>query len=104
MMAKMGGLPANGLPPVAVGAPNLALVDLGLKICQRVLEEGERDDAFASLRPYVVELKDHYIPLPAPHARDVPKVIEEVTEIASLKWTVGGNACLEIHAPRSART
>jgi hypothetical protein len=92
MMAKMSGLPANGLPTMAVGAPNLALVDLGSEARQRVLIEGEGDHAFAPFRPDVVEFEDHYIRFPAGDASCVPKVIEKVTEVTSLKWTVGGHA------------
>jgi hypothetical protein len=92
MMAKMSGLPANGLPPVAVDTPNLALVDLGSEVRQGVLKEGEGDHAFAPFRPYVVEFEDHHIRFPAADARRVPKVIEEVTEVPSLNWTMGGHA------------
>jgi hypothetical protein len=92
MMAKMSGLPANGLLPVAVGAPNLALVDLGSEVSQGVLKEGEGDHAFAPFRAYVVEFEDHCIRFPAADARCVPKVIEEVTEVPSLYWTVCGHA------------
>ena len=41
MMAKMCGLLANGVTPVAVGAPNLALVDLCLEARQGMFVEGE---------------------------------------------------------------
>jgi hypothetical protein len=68
MMAKMSGLPANGLSPMAVGAPNLALIDLRSKVRQRVLMEGEGDHAFAPFRPDVVEFEDHYIRFPAADA------------------------------------
>lgn len=104
MMAKMSGLSANGLLPVAIGAPNLALVDLGPKVRQGVLKEGKGDHAFAPFRPYVVEFEDHYIRFSAADARCVPKVIEEITEVPSLNWTVGGHARLKVQAPRSART
>ena len=55
-------------------------------------KEGKGDHAFAPLRPYVVEFEDHYIRFSAADARCVPKVIEEVTEVPSLNWTVGGHA------------
>jgi hypothetical protein len=91
MMAKMTGLPANGLPPVTVGAPNLALVDLGSEVRKGVLEEGERHHAFASFRAYVVEFEDQHVRFPAADARCLPEVIEEVTEVPSLKGTVSGH-------------
>jgi hypothetical protein len=92
MMAKMSALAANGLAPMAVGAPNFALVDLRSEGRQRMLIEGEGDHAFASFRAYVVEFQDHYVRLPAPDARCVLKVIKEVTEVPSLKRPVGGHA------------
>jgi hypothetical protein len=104
MMAKMGALPANGLPPVAVATPNFALIDLGSKIGEGVLIEGEGDHAFASFRPYVVEFEDHYIRFPAADARCLPEVIQEVAEVPSLNGPVDGHTCLKIYAPGSART
>jgi hypothetical protein len=104
MMAKMSGLAANGLPPMAVGAPNFALVDLCSEGRQGMLIEGERDHAFASFRAYVVEFQDHDVRLPAPDARCVLKVIQEITEVPSLNGPVGGHARLKVHAPGSACT
>jgi hypothetical protein len=104
MMAKMSGLPANCLLPVAIDAPNLALVDLGPKVRQGVLEEGEGDHAFAPFRPDVVEFEDDYICFSTADARGVRQVIEEVTEVPSLNRTVGGHARLKVQAPRSARS
>jgi hypothetical protein len=92
MMPKMSGLPPNGLPPVAVGTPNLALVDLSSEVPKGVLKEGEGDHAFAPFRPYVVEFEDHDIRFPAADARCVAKVIEEIPKVPSLNGTVGGHA------------
>lgn len=92
MMAKMSGLAANGLAPMAVDAPNFALVDLRSEGCQGMLIEGERDHAFAPFRAYVVEFEDHDVRFPAPDTRSVLKVIEEETEVPSLDGPVGGHA------------
>lgn len=92
MMAKMRGLAANGLPPMTVGTPNLALVDLRLEGRQRMLIEGEPYHAFASFRPYVVEFQDDYVRFPAADACCLAEVIQEVTEVPSLNWPVGGHA------------
>jgi hypothetical protein len=88
----MSGLPANGLPPMAVGTPNLALFDLRLEGRQGMLIERERHHAFASFRPYVVEFQDDYIRFPAADACRLAKVIQHVTEVPSLDWPVGGHA------------
>lgn len=92
MMAKMRGLPANGLPPMAIGTSNLALVDLRSEESQGMFKEGEGDHAFAPFRPYVVEFQDDYVPFPAAHAGCIAEVIQEVTEVPSLKWPVGRHA------------
>ena len=92
MMAKMSRLTANGLPPMAVGTPNLALVDLRLEERQGMLIEREGDHAFTSFRSYVVEFQDDYILFTAADACRVAEVIQEETEVPSLKWPVGRHA------------
>lgn len=92
MMAQMIGLAANGLTPMAVDAPNFALVDLRSEGRQGMLIEGERDHAFAPFRAYVVEFEDHDVRFPAPDTRSVLKVIEEETEVPSLNGSMGGHA------------
>ena len=92
MMAKMCGLLANGLTPVTVGAPNLALVDLCFEARQGMFVEGERDHAFASFRAYVVEFQDDNVRFPAVDACCTAKMIQEVTKVPSLDGAVGRHA------------
>jgi hypothetical protein len=75
MMAKMSGLPPNGGSPMAVGASNFALLDLRSEVLECVFVEGERHDAFASFRPYVVELEDQDVGFPAADAGGVAELI-----------------------------
>jgi hypothetical protein len=102
MMAKMRRLPANGVPPMAVGAANFAPLDLRSEILECVFIERERYDTFASFGPYVVELEDHHIGFPAADTRGVAKMIQQVAEVAPLERSVGRDALLEIQAPRSS--
>lgn len=92
MMAKMGGLPPNGVAPVAVRASNLALVDLRLQKGQRMFIEGQRHHAFAAFRPHVVELEDHDVRLPTVDARRLSEVLQEETQVASLEAPVSRHA------------
>jgi hypothetical protein len=97
----MSGLPADGLPTMAVGASNFALLDLRSEVLEGVLVESERYDALASLRPDVIEFQDHHVGLTAADTRGVAKMVQQVAEVAPLERPVGGNALLEVHAPRS---
>ena len=65
----------DGPPTVAVGAANLALRDLALKVGDRALAAGELDDARA-LDSDVVEVQDDRILLAAIDTRRFPKVAE----------------------------
>jgi hypothetical protein len=90
----MSGLPADGFPAVAVGASNLALLDLRSKVLERILIEGERHDTLTALRPDVVEFQHHHIGLPAADTSRVAKVVQQVAQVAPLEWPVGGDVLL----------
>jgi hypothetical protein len=99
MMAKMGRLPPNGVPTVAVCAPDLALVDLRLEKRQRMLIEGQRHHALAALGAHVVELQDNDVCFPATDTRSLPKILQEETQVASLERPVSRHARFKVHAP-----
>jgi hypothetical protein len=90
MMAEMRALPADGLPTMAVGASNFALLDLRSEVLEGVLVESERYDALASLRPDVIEFQDHHVGLTAADTRGVAKMVQQVAEVAPLERPVGG--------------
>jgi hypothetical protein len=64
MMAEMTRLLLNGPPAVAVGAPDLARSDLSLQRRDRVLVDGQHNDASA-FGAEVIELQHDHISLPA---------------------------------------
>jgi hypothetical protein len=79
MIAKVC-LVDDGPPTVAVGAANLALLDLAFQVGDRALAAGELDDT-RTLDSDVVEVQDHRILLPAIDARRFPKVAEQVEKV-----------------------
>lgn len=98
----MSGLPADGFPAMTVGAADFALLDLGSEVLDCVLVEGERYHPLPSLRSDVVEFQDRHVGHPAADARGAREVVQQIPKVSPLKRPVGGDAVLEVHAPRSS--
>jgi hypothetical protein len=79
MMPKMSWLPANGVAPMAVGAPHVTLVDLCFENGQRMLIEGERHHAFPAFGTHMVELQDHDVRFSASNTGRLSEVVQDET-------------------------